>query len=153
MSHTENDDASSVFCNTLPDFDEALNFPSVEAEYEKLFEHRDGVMKALEIARADKVIGKSLEADITVYADEGSEAMKLFREFEDILPTVFIVSKVALSTDKVPENAYCEEGSEVAVAVVPASGEKCVRCWMQKDDCAPDGDGQCLCDRCRRAVC
>ena len=26
--------------------------------------------------------------------------------------------------------------------VVPAAGEKCVRCWMQKDDCAPDEDGQ-----------
>ncbi|MBP5155694.1 MAG: isoleucine--tRNA ligase, partial [Clostridia bacterium] len=129
------------------------DFRQEEEKYESLFGHRDGVMKALELARAEKIIGKSLEADITVYAAEDSEAMKLFREFAPILPTVFIVSKVELSAGPAPEDAFADGEEGVAVKVVPASGEKCVRCWMQKDDCEPDEDGQHLCARCRKAVC
>ena len=153
MSHIAGDDARSVFLNGLPSFRADCDFPAEESKYEKLFDHRDGVMKALELARAEKIIGKSLEADITIYADESSEAMKLFREFEPILPTVFIVSKVELSSGKAPEAAFTDGEDGVAVEVVPSSGEKCVRCWMQKDDCEPDADGQQLCARCRKAVC
>ena len=153
MSHVEGDDPRSVFLNDLPGFRAEYDFAQEEEKYERLFCHRDGVMKALELARAEKTIGKSLEADITVYADENSEAMKLFREFEPILPTVFIVSKVELSSGKAPEGAFADGEEGVAVKVVPAGGEKCVRCWMQKDDCAPDEDGQQLCARCRKAVC
>ena len=130
-----------------------MNFKAEEEEYELLFKHRDGVMKALEIARADKVIGKSLEADIRIFADESSECFKLFKEFEPILPTIFIVSKVELLSSAAPENAYFSEEDGFYVSVAPASGEKCVRCWMQKDDCEPDEDGQHLCARCRKAVC
>ncbi len=153
MNHAASDNAHSVFLNDLPEYDKALEFADVCAKYESLFEHRDGVMKALEIARAEKIIGKSLEADVTVYAPEGSEAMKLFREFEPILPTVFIVSKVELSSENAPEGAYIDEENGIAVRVAVSEGEKCVRCWMQKDDCTVDEDGQHICARCRKALC
>lgn len=153
MSHIDSDDLDSVFCNSFPEVAPEYDFGEIEAKYEALFNYRDGVMKALELARAEKIIGKSLEASVTVYADENSEAMKLFREFEAILPTVLIVSKVSLSGEPAPENAYTDEESGISVAVQPADGEKCVRCWMQKDDCTPDSDGQQLCARCRKAIC
>ncbi len=153
MSHVEGDDLESVFCNEFPKVNEAFGFADVEAKYEALFNYRDGVMKALEIARAEKTIGKSLEASVTVYAEEASDAMKLFCQFEAILPDIFIVSKVELSCGNAPEGAYCDEESDIAVSVKPAEGEKCVRCWMQKNDCTPDEDGQQLCARCRKATC
>ncbi len=153
MSHIEGDDVSTVFCNPLPDYNSEWDFKAEEEKYEKLFEHRDGVMKALELARAEKVIGKSLEAKVTVYASADGEAMKLFKEFENMLPTVFIVSKVVLSEEKAPENAYFDEENGISVLVEVAEGEKCVRCWMQKDDCVTDEDGQHLCTRCKGAVC
>ncbi|MBQ9848772.1 MAG: class I tRNA ligase family protein [Clostridia bacterium] len=153
MSHVESDDLDSVFCNALPEVNAAYDFADIEAKYESLFNYRDGVMKALEIARAEKIIGKSLEASVTVYAKEDSEAMKLFREFEAILPAILIVSKVSLSAEPAPENAYTDEESGISVSVEIANGEKCVRCWMQKDDCTPDEDGQQLCARCRTAIC
>ncbi len=152
MSHTADDDLDSVFCNDMPAFEEKYNFSDIEEKYESLFNLRDGVMKALELARAEKVIGKSLEASLVIYAKAGSEAMNLFNEFEEILSTVFIVSKVTLCEDNAPENAYFDEETGVSVLVAPAEGEKCVRCWMQKDDCTPDEDGQHLCARCRKAV-
>lgn len=153
MSHLDTDDLESVFCNSMPEFDEKYDFADIEAEYESLFTLRDGVMKALEIARADKIIGKSLEASLVIYADKDSEAMKLFSKFESMLSDLFIVSKVSICDGEAPESAYRDEESGIAVAVAVAEGEKCVRCWMQKDDCTPDEDGQQLCSRCRSAVC
>ncbi len=153
MSHTADDDLDSVFCNALPEVNPDFDFAEIEAKYEALFNLRDSVMKALEIARAEKAIGKSLEAKVTIYTSNNSEAEKLFAEFENILPEIFIVSKVELSKENAPENAYTDEETNISVAVSVADGEKCVRCWMHKDDCTPDEDGQQLCARCRNAVC
>ena len=77
----------------------------------------------------------------------------MFNEFKDILPDIFIVSKVNLCDSEIPANAYTDEETGIAVAVTVAEGEKCVRCWMHKDDCSTDEDGQHLCARCRKAVC
>ncbi len=153
MSHIDSDDKESVFCNDMPNVEEKYNFPEIEEKYEALFALRDSVMKALEIARAEKTIGKSLEASIDIYTNNNAEAGKLFAEFESILPDIFIVSKATLSEGNAPENAYTDEETGISVAVSVADGEKCVRCWMQKDDCTPDEDGQHLCARCRKAVC
>ena len=152
MSHVDSDDTDSVFCNAMPDFCDEYSFPEEEKRYESLFDFRDGVMKALEIARADKIIGKSLEASIVIYGKSDNEAMKLFSEFESELNTVFIVSKTVLSNECAPEGAYTDEESGISVAVSVAEGDKCVRCWMQSDDCTPDEDGQMLCERCRKSV-
>ncbi len=153
ISHTDSDDVESVFFNDMPAFEEKYDFSEIEEKYESLFNLRDGVMKALELARADKAIGKSLEASVAIYAKAGSEAMNLFREFESILPDIFIVSKVSLSDENAPEGAYYDEETGISVVVAVAEGEKCVRCWMHKDDCTVDEDGQHLCERCRKAIC
>jgi isoleucyl-tRNA synthetase len=153
INRVDGDDERSIFLNYMPDFDEKLDFSDIEDKYEALFNLRDGIMKALELARAEKVIGKSLEAGIKISADANSDAMKLFKEFNDILPTVFIVSEVVLSDETAPENAYTDEETGVSVVVSVAEGEKCVRCWMQKHDCEVDEDGQHLCARCRKATC
>lgn len=153
MSHTDSDCLESVFCNDMPVYDEKYDFSDIEAKYESLFNLRDGVMKALELARAEKTIGKSLEAAVTIYTKAGSDAGKLFNEFSDILPEIFIVSKVALCEGDAIDGAYYDEETDISVAVAVAEGEKCVRCWMQKDDCTPDEDGQYLCARCRKAIC
>ena len=116
-------------------------------------EFRLGAQKALEIARAAKVIGKSLEAKVTVYGKEGDDVMKAFAAHADELEELFIVSKVELSYEAAPEGAFTETESGVAVLVEVASGEKCVRCWAYRDDCEQDDEGQCLCGRCRQAVC
>ena len=153
MSHAAEDDLDSVFCNPMPESNDAYNFAEIEEKYEALFNLRDSVMKALEIARAEKTIGKSLEAKVAIYTSNNAEAGKLFAEFEGILPDIFIVSKVELCDGNAPENAYTDEETKVSVAVSVAEGEKCVRCWMHKDDCVADEDGQQLCARCRKAVC
>ena len=153
ITHLEGEDAFSVFCNDMPSFEEKYDFSDIEEKYESLFNLRDGVMKALELARAEKSIGKSLEAAVAIYADADSDTMKLFKQFESILPDIFIVSKVTLCDGNAPDGTYFDEETGIYVAVSVAEGEKCVRCWMHKDDCTADEDGQHLCARCRKAVC
>ena len=136
MAHAEGDDVRSALLNDMPVYEEKYTFADIEAHWNKLFEMRDDVMKALEEARAAKLIGKSLEAKIKIAAN--AEKLEVLRSFGDELKTVFIVSQVEL----------CEgEGDELKVEVAAADGEKCDRCWMHSTDGVKTEEGY-LCKRC-----
>ncbi|MBR6708903.1 MAG: class I tRNA ligase family protein, partial [Clostridia bacterium] len=152
MPHTADEDRRSVLLNSMPTYDEALGFDEVKAHYDRLFELRDDVMKALEIARADKQIGKSLDAKITVYcADDETKA--LLDSFGDELKVLFMVSGVALSRDAAAEGAHtdCVFAGIAGVLVEQADGHRCDRCWMYTEAGQATEDGF-LCDRCRAAI-
>ena len=152
MPHTVNDNAESVFLNDMPDYREDLAFAETAAKYDKLFDVRDDVMKALELARAEKKIGKSLDAKVVIYDKKDSELMKLFESFGDELSDIFICSGVEL-TDAAPDaEAYADTLSGIAVKVVPAVGTKCDRCWFIREDVSEDGEGGHICKRCASIV-
>ena len=150
MPHKASDKKESVFLNEMPAFNEALCFADVAARFDELFALRDNVMKALELARAEKRIGKSLDAKVTVYA-EGA-AFDTLKAFESELPTLFIVSQVALENAAAPADLAVEEGAPIAVAVSAAEGEKCDRCWNYTTEAFHDGEEGVLCPRCRRVL-
>ena len=108
-----------------------------------------GIMKALELARADKKIGKSLDAKITLYA-EGENKLLLDR-FASELTAICIVSAVTVSGEAAPADAFVGEGGGVAVLVENADGEKCDRCWMYTTDIVEDGEGR-ICRRCKKNI-
>lgn len=124
MSHLAGENLESVFYNRLPEYRPEYDFKAVEEQYEALFACRDDVMKALELSRAAGVIGKSLEACVTIYGDERNEAFKRFRAFEASLPEILIVSKTVLSDGPAPAGAFTETASGVAVEVRPAARRK-----------------------------
>ena len=151
MPHKATDVRESVFLNEMPAFDEALTFADTTAAYDRLFALREHVMKALEMARAEKQIGKSLDAKVTVYtADESAAA--LLEAFRAELPTAFIVSQVELVKAAAPAGVVAEEGAPIAVAVTAAEGEKCDRCWNYSTEAFHDGEDGCLCPRCRAVL-
>ncbi len=152
IAHIDGDNTESVFYNDMPVWKDEYSFPEIEAHYNALFAVRDDVMKALELARAEKLIGKSLEAKITIYGSKDNEAMKRFYEFADILSTIFIVSETVLSDEQPAEGAFTATQSGIAVKVEQAQGDKCVRCWMYTKDGVADEDGQCLCPRCAASL-
>jgi isoleucyl-tRNA synthetase len=131
----------------MPSYDEALTFTDVFEKWNRLFEMRDDVMKALELARAEKLVGKSLEAKITLYT-ENAEMMAMLEQFGKELNTVFIVSGVHLSTEKAPDGAHTEGASGVGVLVEPADGCKCDRCWSYSTEGDKSEDGF-ICARCK----
>ncbi|SBW11452.1 Isoleucine--tRNA ligase [uncultured Eubacteriales bacterium] len=138
MPHRAADNAESVLLNDLP---KAEDLPALsEAEggrWAALAAAREDVNKALEAARTEKTIGKSLEAAIVVCGDH---AKALAGENESFLAEIFIVSKVTLDA--------AAEGVKVAAA----QGEKCERCWMVSEDVGSDHDHPTLCPRCAHVV-
>ena len=147
MPHAEGDVKESVFLNDMPAYDEALAFGDVREKWDRLFLLREPVMKALELARADKVIGKSLDASVAVYAPVEAD-FALLDAFRAELPTVFIVSQVALYRAAAPEGTLIDEGATIGVVVTAAEGEKCDRCWNYTTSGTKTEDGGCLCPRC-----
>ena len=147
MPHLTTDVKESVFLNDMPVYDEALTFPEVTAHYNELFALREHVMKALELARAEKRIGKSLDAKVAVYAPD-DPAYSLLESFTEELPTLFIVSQVELKREAAPAGTVIEEGAPFGVVVETAEGEKCDRCWNYSVKAVHDGEDGCLCPRC-----
>jgi isoleucyl-tRNA synthetase len=151
IPHMDSDNKTSVFLNEMPIYDEALTFPEITARWNRLFEMRDDVMKALEIARADKLVGKSLEAKITLYTKD-AEMLEMLRDFGDELNTVFIVSGVKIESTDAPAGAHTEGLSGVGVLVEPADGCKCDRCWGYSTKGESTEDGGFLCERCKNIL-
>ncbi len=148
IPHVESDNKESVFLNEMPIYDEALCFADVSDKWNRLFEMRDDVMKALELARAEKQVGKSLEAKVTLYTKD-ADLLSLLRGFGKELNTVFIVSGVTLSEEDAPATAHTEGASGIGVLVEPADGCKCDRCWSYSTEGEHDADGGFLCARCK----
>ena len=115
-----------------------------EAKWNKIIEVRDDVKKALEQARAEKVIGAALEAHITLYCNEELEGF-LNQIPMDELADLFIVSRA---------DVVCGEGGVkglvegLGVKVERVQGEKCPRCWKYVPAVNADG----LCPRCAAAL-
>ncbi len=151
MPHLSADNYESIFLNDMPEYDDKLAFPEIRAKWDKLFEHRDAVMKALELARAEKLIGKSLDAKVTVYTTD-DEVYELLSSFADELATIFIVSGAKVVKGEAPEAAHTEDGDIVSVLVEPADGKKCDRCWGYSENGVETEDGGFLCERCRAII-
>jgi isoleucyl-tRNA synthetase len=102
---------------------------------------RDQVLKALEVAREEKKIGKSLEAKVVLKA--GFDLHPLLAQYESDLPALFIVSQVRL--DQGTENG-------VSVEVQRADGVRCERCWKYTLDVGSDAEFPTICAPCSGAI-
>jgi isoleucyl-tRNA synthetase len=106
------------------------------------------VTGALELERAAKKIGSSLEAAPTLYVSDPADA--------DILTSVpfdeiAITSGIDVMAAAAPEHAFTLPDIKGAAAAAGlASGEKCDRCWRVLPEVA--GRASHLCDRCTAAV-
>jgi len=122
------DDVINVVFNDMPAKTGISADEAFIAKWAKIKEIRDLVLTALEQKRAEKVIGKSLEAKVIL---KGGEDLQ---EFLPELATAFIVSQVEL-----------EKGGEaLEIIVEKADGVKCPRCWIYTENADEDE----LCERC-----
>ncbi len=96
--------------------------------WDRLLPVRDEVLKSLEAARNEKLIGAPLEARIRLTAN--GDLYPLLAEYVRELPSLFIVSQVAL------ENGRGDD--HVVVGVEKAAGAKCERCWKYRTEVGAD---------------
>ena len=143
MPHTEADDARSVLLNEIPQ-PKLVSDPAFEEKWARIHAIRDDVQKVLETARASKLIGSSLEAKVTLFCD--AELLPFVKSVEDQLPTVLIVSQVAVQGEG--QGEYAGEVKGLSVSVAHADGGKCCRCWSYSDTVKEDGEAAGLCARC-----
>ncbi len=108
--------------------------------WDRLMELRPEVLKSLEAARQDKVIGAPLEARVQLSAT--GELLPLLRQYADSLPGLFIVSEVGLK----------QNGAGTRVAVERANGTKCERCWKYTHDVGSSPEFATVCASCAAAV-
>jgi isoleucyl-tRNA synthetase len=130
---------TSVHLALFPDLADIVpgSEAGLEAEWEKLLEVRSQVLAKLEVLRAEKIIGKSLEAVVTLtgYTDG------LLRKYEIALPELFNVSEVELL-----------ETPGETISVRRSEKPKCERCWRYVQEVGRDGRFPTVCLRCADAL-
>jgi len=119
------------------------------ARWDKLIAVRDDTNKALELARVNKVIGKSLEAKVVLHCKD--ELFEFLSIHKDALPTIFIVSQVELKNED-DSHQTSGEVEGLSVSVQPAQGQKCERCWIFCDSVGKHDEHKTLCARCAGVV-
>ena len=116
-----------------------------KAKWDTVIALRNDVLKALELARNEKLIGASLEAQIVLYCS--NDLLKFAKENEDSLAEWFIVSKVSVEEGPAA-NTFIGELESLQVKVEKAIGHKCERCWMYTEDVGSNVLYPTICKRC-----
>ena len=148
IPHAESDNAESIFLNDMPVKSGITVDDAFKAKWELISAVREDAKKALELKRADKVIGASLEANVVIYADDKLDALK---GIEDELAKVLIVSGVTVE-EGADKGEFKGDMENVSFTVVKAEGEKCERCWSYDKTVGLNAEHPTLCARCCRAI-
>ncbi|MFC4076514.1 isoleucine--tRNA ligase [Salinithrix halophila] len=139
----------SVQLTDFPQVDNGVLNGDLEKKWDELIKLRDTVLKALEEARAAKVIGNSLGASVELYPSERN--FQLLNSVES-LPELFIVSQVQVLQPGDQPEGEAVAGEGLRVKVKTAEGEKCQRCWVISPAVGQNETYPDLCDRCADIV-
>lgn len=124
-----------VYLEDMPKVCDYSKYTSLEADFDEFMTYRQEILKALEEARASKVIGKSFAAKLTLTLDE--HASDLFKRLNANIAQILIVSQ------------YEEvKGDSFKATVEAAQGHVCSRCWATVPEVLDDE----LCPRCHNIV-
>ncbi len=132
----------------VPTIDKYKNEKFVE-KWNLINKVRFSVLKALELAREQKYIGNSLEADIYLISSNADINSIMYNNSVN-LADIFIVSHVF---DKNIDNAlvdYNDESLGLNIKVTKAIGEKCDRCWKFDESVSISPNH--LCKRCQEVI-
>jgi isoleucyl-tRNA synthetase len=155
--------AGSVFLTRMPVAEERFVDPALEEKWAGLMAVREEVNKALELKRAEKFIGNSLEARVVLYlpdADAYRINFNFMKEYEGFLPALFIVSQVemrkyspqmegqGIKSEEWMSHATHKTDENTFILIEKASGEKCQRCWNWSPFVGTFPDSPEICDRC-----
>ena len=147
MPHRKEDDRRNILLNQMPADCAGYALPEeAMARWDTVIKLRQDVNGVLEKARADKRIGKALEAHVTL--ETADQAVKAACDGLN-LAEIFIVSDCAWAAPEEGAEAACGENFPgLTVGVTEAKGTKCPRCWMHSLNANAEG----LCPRCAAVI-
>jgi len=139
LAHSESDEELSAegLRTAAPNINDGGD--TLLTDWERIFAVRDEVLKALEEARSEKLIGSGLEARVILTADENTFAF--LQKYRGELRYIFIVSQVELLP-----------GDALKVEVKKADGAKCERCWNYSTRVGESQGYPTACERCVEAL-
>jgi len=159
-SFTPGEKSESIFLSSWPKVHNDYIESELNDTWKFILDVRNCVLKSLEVARADKLIGNSLQAKVKIVcAKENKNIHRILQNYLDELPSIFIVSVVELNLDVDTENfalyninlqkpnAQIESG-EIKIKIEKAQGDKCVRCWNYSQSVGNAEEHPMLCERC-----
>jgi isoleucyl-tRNA synthetase len=142
---------SSVHLSTWPESSRGLIADderwSVGMARAGLFETRKLVLSELEKARQAKLIGKALEAKVTITLEDDELARANVAYSKDDIQEVLNISQLEVAFAKKSDG-----GNLPSVVVQHADGQKCERCWHWETDVGSHKEHPTLCGRCIEAV-
>ncbi len=139
----------SVHLELFPDVPKQWGNSTLSDQYEKLREIRSVITGAIELERAEKRIGSSLQAQVDIFVTP--EHAPLLEGFD--LAEFSITSEANLIPGEIPAKAFqLEDIPGIGVIVSEAKGEKCTRCWRILEEVGESADHPELCKRCEHAV-
>lgn len=130
----------NVYLENMPEVQEYKEDGLVE-KFEQFLLVRDDVLKALEQARNEKVIGKSFNAKLVLYPNADVKA--LLDSMNINLQQVFIVSQF-----EIKEGTGKYTFDNLSIDVTKAEGHTCDRCWQV----VPEVNDEGLCPRCESVI-
>ncbi len=142
-------EVESVHLAKWPEVEEKYLDEQLAARFQRMLSLRSDISKALELARAQKFIGSSLEAEVAVYGPEAALS-RIASDFpQEYMMDLTIVSALQWKIGQEPEAGALTMASEtlcgVTIVVNKAQGHKCERCWKYTPQ-----EG--LCQRCRKVL-
>ena len=144
MKHKSDEQVESVMLTDFPKANDMYDNEELSAKWDKILKLKDLVAKELENARAEKIIGHSLNAKVTIFAND--DEYNFLKENIELLRTVFIISDL-----EVLEKERKDE-EKLGIKVEQAPGEKCERCWMYSTTVGEDKENPTICHRCSEAL-
>lgn len=142
VTHKDGVDTQSPLLSDWPTEKAQYENTDIEEKWNKILSLKEEVAKHLETARANKVIGHSLNAKVVLTA---SKQYDFISQNLYMLKDVFIVSQVVLEKDT-------EESNEVKILIDVADGHKCERCWCYSTTVGENEKHPTLCDKCANTV-
>jgi len=149
LSHIGTDNEDSIHLKQFPNILESWLDNDLNQKWITIRKIRRVINGALELARQDKIIGSSLEAEIKLYIDD-NKYISLLDEID--IDEIAIVSKSEIIEGADIEGAYKEDNFKgIEIIVSKAEGEKCLRCWKIDDKISNTAENS-LCERCEEVV-
>ncbi len=142
---------SSIHLAAFPNMDSIYDNEVLAAKWRRILDVRQEVTRALETARAAKIIGHSLNAAVTLCCKDALYDGLL--PYADELKTIFIVSEVTLARSETCSTSCTPSGMDgLAIHVETAAGGKCNRCWVVHPSVGADNQYPDACKRCRAVL-
>ncbi len=142
--------AASVHLRGFPDVPAAWRDEALADRWAKIREVRRAVTGALELERAEKRIGSSLQASPSVYVEDPD----LMAAIDGVdLAEIAITSDARAIAGPAPDGAFAlMEVPSVGVVAGRAEGEKCQRCWRVLPEVGTPAAAPELCRRCADVI-